>query len=84
MYKEYEGKIKMLKEQWVQLKMKFLLGYLKLLFSGGNETLVEGVNWGGSVVKTLFPLPKNVNNFKPPIWLRPPGAGENLRSDKAQ
>ena len=26
-YKEYEVKIKMLEEQWLQLKMKFLLGY---------------------------------------------------------
>ena len=27
MYKEYKGKIKMVKEQWLQFKMKFLLGY---------------------------------------------------------
>ena len=26
-YKEYEVKIKMVQEQWLQLKMKFLLGY---------------------------------------------------------
>ena len=25
--KEYERKIKMVQEQWLQLKMKFLLGY---------------------------------------------------------
>ena len=27
-YKDYEGKIKMLKEQLLQLKIKFLLSYL--------------------------------------------------------
>ena len=27
MYKEYEAKIKMVQEQWLQLKMKFLLDY---------------------------------------------------------
>ena len=26
-YKEYEGKIKVVQEQWLQLKMKYLLGY---------------------------------------------------------
>ena len=26
-YKEYEGKIKMVQDQWLQLKMMFLLGY---------------------------------------------------------
>ena len=26
-YKEYEVKVKMVQEQWLQLKMKFLLGY---------------------------------------------------------
>ena len=26
--KEYEGKIKVIQEQWLQLKMKFLLGYI--------------------------------------------------------
>ena len=26
-YKEYEGKIKMAQEQWLQLKLKFVLGY---------------------------------------------------------
>ena len=26
-YKEYEVKIKMVQEQWLQLEMKFLLGY---------------------------------------------------------
>ena len=26
-YKEYEGKIKMMQKQWLQLKVKFLLGY---------------------------------------------------------
>ena len=28
-YKEYGGKIKMVQEQWIQLKMKILLGYNK-------------------------------------------------------
>ena len=27
MHKEYEIKIKMVQEQWLQLKMKYLLGY---------------------------------------------------------
>ena len=37
-YKEYEGKIKMVQEQWVQLKMKVLLRYnMKNVVSGGNE-----------------------------------------------
>ena len=27
MYKEYGGKIKMVQKQWLQLKMKILLGY---------------------------------------------------------
>ena len=37
-YKEYEGKIKMVEEQWLQLKMKFLLGYnMKIvIYWGGN------------------------------------------------
>ena len=26
-YKEYEGKIKMVQDQWLQLKMMFLSGY---------------------------------------------------------
>ena len=26
-YKEYKGEIKMVEEQWVQVKVKFLLGY---------------------------------------------------------
>ena len=34
MFKEYEIKTKIVHEQWLQLKMKFLLGYnLKMLFS---------------------------------------------------
>ena len=37
MYKEYEGKIKMIQEQELQLKMKFLLGY--------NMKIV--IQWGG-------------------------------------
>ena len=37
-YKEYEGKTKMVEEQWLQLKMKFLLGYnMKIaIYWGGN------------------------------------------------
>ena len=34
--KEYEVKIKMVREQWLQLKMKFLLGYtMKIVLVGG-------------------------------------------------
>ena len=49
-YKEYELKIKMVQEHWLQLKMKFLLGYkffgIKLGYNMkiiGNKNLVEGV-----------------------------------------
>ena len=54
-YKEYKVKTKMVQEQLLQLKMKFLLGYfywvfigffIGLLFSGGDWALVGGVNWG--------------------------------------
>ena len=48
-YKEYEVKIKMIQEEWLQLKMKFLLGYNmeiviegKIAFGGGNKDLVGG------------------------------------------
>ena len=41
--KEYDIEIKMVHEQWLQLKMLVLLGYnLKIVFSGGNQPLVEG------------------------------------------
>ena len=37
MYKEYESKIKMIQEQEVQLKMKFLLGYnMKIVIQWGR------------------------------------------------
>ena len=37
MYKEYEGKIKMIQEQELQLKMKFLLGYnMKIVIQWGR------------------------------------------------
>ena len=47
-YKEYEVKIKMVQEQWLQLKMKFLLVYyMKILFSGEGINLSgEGINQG--------------------------------------
>ena len=32
MYKKYEGKVKMVQKQWVQLKMKFLLSYSMKIF----------------------------------------------------
>ena len=41
-YKEYEFKIKMVQEQWLQLKMKFFLGYnVKINLWGENKNLVE-------------------------------------------
>ena len=47
---EYESKTKMEQEQWLQLKVLFLLGYNQLLFSGGI------VFWwgGGSVLVGFF------------------------------
>ena len=37
----------MAQDQWLQQKVKFLLGYyLKTVISGGNEPLVGGVYWG--------------------------------------
>ena len=53
--KEYEVKIKMLQEQHLQLKMKFLLGYsMKILLSG----LVGGINlwWGRKPWELWFKL----------------------------
>ena len=62
MYKEYEIKIKMTQVQWLELKMKFLLGYnMKIVilwggggergewltFGGGNKDLVGKAYWGG-------------------------------------
>ena len=36
----------MVQDQWLQQKVKFLLGYyLKTVISGGNEPLVGGVYW---------------------------------------
>ena len=58
-YKEYEGKIKMVQEQWLQLIMKLLLGWnMKLLFTKGEWTFGEGKNlvgkeeggWGLSLI----------------------------------
>ena len=47
--KEYEIKTKMEKENWLQPKMLFLLGFdLKIVFSGGrNKNLVGGIFLGG-------------------------------------
>ena len=57
---EYESKTKMEQEQWLQLKVLFLLGYNQLLFSGGivfwwggggggggGGFFVGGGGWGG-------------------------------------
>ena len=70
-YKECEDKINMIPEQWLQLKIKFLLGYYlgtKILWVGslpGGEFIPVG-GWenfrlvGGlsPVEKTLVPLHK--------------------------
>ena len=50
----------------------------KFLVSGGGNLLPSS-----PVEKTLISPPNWVKNFKPPIWLRPPGGGENFRSPKA-
>ena len=51
MYKKYEDKIKMVQEQWLQLKTKFFYWVItwKFLFSGGDDLLVlmEGGGGGG-------------------------------------
>ena len=42
-YKEYEIKTKMVEEEWLQLKIKFLLGYNMKIFTErgrGNEPLL--------------------------------------------
>ena len=50
-YKEYKVKIKKVQEHWIQLRMKFLLGY-KMKILCGDELSVEkakylvGVYWG--------------------------------------
>ena len=71
-YKEYKVKTKMVQEQLLQLKMKFLLGYfywvfigffIGLLFSGGDWALVGGVNWGGGGGLTHPPVGKTLINF---------------------
>ena len=50
-YKEYEVKMKMVQEQCLQPKMKFLLGYNKnFLFSGVN------ISWGGGKQTPLIPF----------------------------
>ena len=47
---EYEVKIKMVQEQWLQLKMKFLLVYnMKFVIKWGEWTL-GGVGGGGFLV----------------------------------
>ena len=49
--KEYEVKAKMVQEQWLQLKMTFLLGYnlKKVYLVGGGESTFggEGMKFGG-------------------------------------
>ena len=44
---EYESKTKMEQEQWLQLKVLFLLGYNQLLFSGGIVFWWWGGGGGG-------------------------------------
>ena len=39
-YKEYKVKIKMVQEQWLQLKMKFLLDF-------NMKIIIEWGGWGG-------------------------------------
>ena len=62
-YKDYEVKIKMVQEQWRQLKVEFLMGYekWKLLFSWGDEPLWEGClveGWANFwLVAGLSPIP---------------------------
>ena len=55
-YKEYEIKTKMVQEQWLQLKMKFLLGYnmkiVKTLLVGFFCTL--RLNWQGSWISAFW------------------------------
>ena len=42
--KQYEAKIKMVQEQWLQLKMKFLLGYnMKIVIKWKDKPLVWGI-----------------------------------------
>ena len=48
---EYEMKTKMEQEQWLQLKVLFLLGYNQLLFSGG---IVFWWGGGGRVLVGFF------------------------------
>ena len=46
-YKEYRHKIKMVQEQWPQLKMKILLGYnMKLFIRVGEMNLWQGESTG--------------------------------------
>ena len=40
---EYEVQIKMVQEQWLKLRIIFLLGYkIKIVFSGREKPLVAG------------------------------------------
>ena len=44
MYKEHEIETKMRQEQWLKLKMKFLLGYnTKIVASEGGEGGLNGI-----------------------------------------
>ena len=45
-YKEYEVKIKMVQEQWLQLKMKFLLDF-------NMKIIIEWGGWGGGGAQLL-------------------------------
>ena len=46
-YKEYEGKPKIVQEQWLQLKMKFLLVYNMRIVISWEKNLEVGVYWEG-------------------------------------
>ena len=59
MYKENEVKTKMVQKQWLELLMKFLLGYkINVVFSGGNVPSVWGRDKdlvGGGLLMGTFP-----------------------------
>ena len=60
-YKEYEVKMKMVQEQWLQLKMTFFLGCnIKVLFSGEREINLLGA--GGRKASTEGIAPVGWNN----------------------
>ena len=53
-YKEYEIKTKMVQEHWLQLRMKFLLGYnMKFISWCGEINIVSFFNDCGSIYQIL-------------------------------